>query len=114
MRPVLQQADIFLMTSRYEGMPIAALEAFEAGLPLATSDIAGMAEIMATHPMAVFLDPAAPQASADRIVALLADWRSDPLANSRRIASAWETRFSFPNWRRNLLGLVAKILTGKW
>jgi glycosyltransferase involved in cell wall biosynthesis len=109
-RPVLQQADIFLLTSRYEGMPIAALEAFEAGLPLASTDIAGMAEIIAAHPLATSFGKDQPELAAARIVALLDLWRTGPEEQALRIKTAWQPRFSFDVWRSKTIALVATLL----
>lgn len=110
-RPLLQEADLFLITSRYEGMPIAALEAFEAGLPLASTRIPGMAEILATHPMAVDFPPGAdPGAVAGRIVALVATARAEGPGAPARIRAAWAGRFGFDHWRGALSGLVDRLL----
>ncbi|GEM_PF-3311938 len=112
-RPVLQKADLFLMTSRYEGMPIAALEAFEAGLPIATTDIPGMAEIAAVHPMATLVQADRPQEAAQRIVALTVAWQSDVAANTSRIRAAWAPRFSFSRWQRDMTLLLGRILADR-
>lgn len=39
-------ADCFVLSSKTEGMPVAALEAMAAGLPLVTTDVAGCIELM--------------------------------------------------------------------
>jgi glycosyltransferase involved in cell wall biosynthesis len=108
-RPLLQGADLFLMTSRYEGMPIAALEAFEAGLPLASTTIPGMAGILAAHPLATALDRGDPQAAARAIRALVDTWRRDPEGHAARIRAAWAGRFSFPAWQREMRQLVQRL-----
>ncbi|MBL4919336.1 glycosyltransferase family 4 protein [Szabonella alba] len=109
-RPLLQAADLFLMTSRYEGMPIAALETFEAGLPLASTDIPGMAEIVAAHPMAVTFPADDPHEAAARIVALTERARQEGPAASERIRAAWAGRFSFPVWQDRMAGLLGILL----
>ncbi|MFN7051252.1 MAG: glycosyltransferase family 4 protein [Gemmobacter sp.] len=108
-RPILQEADVFLMTSRYEGMPIAALEAFEAGLPIATTDIPGMAEIIAAHPMILKIQGDNPAEAALRIMALVTTWRDDALGNGTGIRAAWADRFSFPHWQDQMAALIAHM-----
>jgi len=109
-RALLQEADVFVITSRYEGMPIAALEAFEAGLPLATTDIPGMAEIVAAHPMAITFRADQATDAAIRIVALTKAMRDDPIPHDRQIRAAWVPHFSFPVWQMGLRALVRTML----
>lgn len=45
----LLAADVFVMPSRFEGMPVAAIEALGTGLPCIFSDIAPFRELGATH-----------------------------------------------------------------
>jgi len=111
-RPYLAQSDLFLLPSRYEGMPIAALEAFEAGLPMALSDIPGMAEILDLHPMAVAIDPKAPEAVVLAVVDLVEKYRNTP-DTSKAIQSAWAGHFSYEKWRFGARKLLNDLLTSK-
>lgn len=43
----LKAADIFLLTSRWEGLPITIAEAFQAGLPVVATDAGGVRELVA-------------------------------------------------------------------
>lgn len=110
-RPVLQQGDLFLLTSRYEGMPIGALEAFEAGLPLALADIPGTLEIAQAHPLAQRLDMADLAGAAAQIEGLIARYRAAPAAENAAIRQAWAGRFSFAIWQRAVQGLVRTLTT---
>lgn len=112
LRPLLQQADLFLLTSRYEGMPIAALEAFEAGLPIAVTDIPGLDEIAAAHPMVALLRPGDAVQAAAQITALVAQYRMDVAGHNDHIRRAWQNGFSYIAWRRRAIALTAR-LTGK-
>lgn len=109
-RPILDQADIFLSTSRYEGMPIAALEAFEAGLPIATTEISGMKEIVGAHPMADFIPVHDTDVAAKRIEQLVFEMRSDEMRHTRKIRTAFANRFSFSKWSENLVPLIEQLL----
>jgi len=50
--PHLEQADIFLMPSRWEGFGLAAVEAMNAGLPVVLSSIPGLRELITNAPNA--------------------------------------------------------------
>lgn len=93
----LARSDVFLLTSRYEGMPIGALEAMQAGLPVALTRIDGTEEILARHPAAegfALNDPASAAASIQELAALICA-RPD-LAQD--IHAAWAKWFSFAAW----------------
>jgi glycosyltransferase involved in cell wall biosynthesis len=45
-RLLLDAADVFVLPSRHEGMPLAALEAMQAGLPVVATDVVGTAEVV--------------------------------------------------------------------
>lgn len=98
LRPWLARADLFLLTSRYEGLPIAALEAFEAGLPLALPAISGTAEIRDAHPMAAEIDLSSPAIAAARCTDLIRTFRKNRISHRATIHAAWEKGFSYPIW----------------
>lgn len=109
-RPVLAAADCYLLSSRYEGMPIGALEAFEAGLPLVLADIPGTEEIRAAHPRAVTLPRARPEAAAPAIEAAVTRYLSDPAGEGAAIRAAWGARFAPARWQAGMRALVTKML----
>jgi glycosyltransferase involved in cell wall biosynthesis len=108
-RALLAQADVLLMPSRYEGMPIAALEAFEAGLPMVLSDTPSMAGILALHPMAVALDITAPQAVAAEVVTLIDQFRRAP-NTTKQTQKIFALHFSYDRWQEKVQDLTAGML----
>jgi glycosyltransferase involved in cell wall biosynthesis len=67
---LLAAADVFVSTSRWEGMPLAVLEAAAAGLPLILSDVPGNRDVVDLGVEAVFVPSADPAALAAALVAL--------------------------------------------
>jgi glycosyltransferase involved in cell wall biosynthesis len=76
---VLAAADLFVSTAVWEGLPLAALEAAAAGLPLVMSDSPGNRDLAAWGVPVQLFERRAAAALAERIEKLL----SDPTARSR-------------------------------
>jgi glycosyltransferase involved in cell wall biosynthesis len=72
-RMLLDAADVFVLPSRQEGMPLAALEAMDAGLPVVATDVIGTAEIVAHGMTGTLVPPQDPPALAEALAELLAD-----------------------------------------
>jgi glycosyltransferase involved in cell wall biosynthesis len=82
--PFLAAADLFVMSSITEGLPISLLEAMSAGLPAVVTDVGGMGEIARLFSAALLVPPANPQALAD--VLSTAARRNGELAKMGNIA----------------------------
>lgn len=68
--PFLQEADIFLLPSKFEGMPMTIIEAMGTGLPIVASAVGGVPDMM-THRESGMLVPCEPEAVSDAVCALL-------------------------------------------
>ncbi len=71
LRERLRAADLFVMPSRSEGMPLALLEAMAAGTPALASRVGGVPRVAGD--CAVLVEPENPDALANALVSLLAD-----------------------------------------
>ncbi len=79
--------DVFVLSSRYEGLPIALLEAMAAGIPPVVTRVGGIPEVVVDGHDGILVDAGAPDELA-RAVALLLD---DP-AYARRLGAAAAAR----------------------
>lgn len=70
--PFLQKADVFVLPSVYEGMPMTIIEAMGTGLPIVASDVGGI-PTMVNHGESALLVPASDEAVADACNTLLRD-----------------------------------------
>lgn len=92
--PRLQQADLLLMTSRYEGYPAVLIEALAAGLPVVTTDCSpAIGEIMAHSDYGRVVTSRQPSAIAEAITIQLHQPRPDarstaPLLDRHRIGAS--------------------------
>ena len=100
-RPLMPAFDVLVMTSYYEAMPYVLLEALDAGLPIVSTDVGGMAEAVMEgrngHVVPVNR-PVEPMAEALRGLVADADRRRAMAAASRALAAdysvermVWET-----------------------
>ncbi len=88
----LAAADVFLLPSRDEGMPIAILEAMRAGLPIITSTIGGIPEMIEDGRSGILIEPGNPFKIAEAVMKLLKNKRlREELA--RRARTDFEKKF---------------------
>ena len=73
---LLAAADVFVLSSRHEGLPIAMLEAMAAGLPSVLTAVGGIPDVVAGGRAARLVSPGDPPSLATSIVELVGD---DPL-----------------------------------
>jgi len=72
-RLLLDAADVFVLPSRHEGMPLVALEAMEAGLPVVATRVIGSAEVVADGQTGLLVPPQDPAALGGALARLLGD-----------------------------------------
>lgn len=75
--------DMLLLTSRYEGLPITILEAMAVGIPIVSSDLDGVQEILVDGEDAALVEPGNAAAFASRVSELIAQPET-----ARRLADA--------------------------
>jgi len=80
--------DVFFLSSRWEGFPLAVLEAMATGLPVVAYDVAGVGEAIIEGETGHLISPGRPEAWRNRLAALLRDpdaARTFGLAGSDRV-----------------------------
>lgn len=70
---LLAEADIFVLASRYEGLPMSILEAMRAGLPVVATDVGGVSEAVQDGVTGFLLPRGDCAQLRDRLATLLAD-----------------------------------------
>lgn len=70
---ILPAFDVFALSSRHEGLPLALVEAMAAGVPVVATEVGGIPEIVTDGVEGILVRPGAPQALAVALAGLLAD-----------------------------------------
>jgi glycosyltransferase involved in cell wall biosynthesis len=110
-RQLLGSADLFVLSSRSEGLPLSILEAMASGLPVVASAVGGIPEVVIHDETGLLVPPGDPDALADALRRLLAD-----PALRRRLGAAGRARaereFSLERARRAHVELYERLLAG--
>lgn len=101
--PLLRAADVFVLSSQWEGMPNVLLEAMAAGLPCVAANVEGVDELIIPGETGLLVEPGDEQALAAQIIALL----SDPSAASRIAAAGQAHVRGHFTWDQTIRGFEA-------
>jgi glycosyltransferase involved in cell wall biosynthesis len=107
--PHLRNADVFVLASRSEGMPMSILEAMATALPVVASDVGGVHEVVDDGVTGFLVPPGDPSTLAERLGRLVGDGalRAAAGAAARRRV---EERFALPGWRARHVELYESLL----
>lgn len=97
---IVKSSDIFIMPSRYEGTPIALLEAGSLGIPIVATEVGGIPELVENQTHALLVPPDDPPALAEAVRTLMKDKKlASTLANNAhmRIQSHFNLETQFKN-----------------
>ena len=86
-RELLATADVFVLSTRSEGLPLSILEAMAAAVPVVASNVGGVAELVVEGETGMLVPPGDPAALGEAIERLLADQ-----SLARRLGEAARTR----------------------
>jgi glycosyltransferase involved in cell wall biosynthesis len=109
---LLARADVFVCSSRSEGMPVSILEAMAAGLPVVASAVGGVPEIVDDGRTGVLVPSGAVLPLADALARLLDD-RPGRERMGRAGREAALERYDLPRFRQAHLDLYARLLEGR-
>ncbi len=88
--PLLSEANVFVLASRYEPLGIAVMEAMAAGLPVVATSVGGLPELVTPHRNGTLVPPGNVEALGQAIIDLF-ECSDDAAisANARSASAAW-------------------------
>lgn len=92
-RQLMKACDIFVLTSKFEGLPITIIEAMFAGLPVIASDVGGVGELVHNNKNGFLLKTQSPDELAERIIYLIEN-RSKAVKMGKQGRAMAEKNFS--------------------
>lgn len=107
---VLPALDVFAMSSDTEGLPLVVLEAMATGLPVVSTAVGGIPNVVDEGQTGLLVPPADEQALRDRL-ARLKDDPAESRAMGARARDAAVTRYSAERMQRDYLELYAHVLS---
>jgi glycosyltransferase involved in cell wall biosynthesis len=109
---LLGAADLFVLPSLSEGLPLTVLEAMAAGTPVVATDVGGTSEALVHGETGLLVPPADAAALAGAIRTLLADrGRAERLAAAARVRI--REHFSAETMVRGITGIYEDILSAR-
>lgn len=108
---LLSQADIFVLSSDYEGLPLSVLEAMAAGLPVIATAVGGVPEILEGGKAGVLVPPRDADALAKAIVELARDEKKRTELSDygkKLVAEKFDIRRTVKEYERLYLELLKK------
>lgn len=108
--PALRGASAYLLTSRYEGFPNAAMEAMACGIPVVGYDVpGGVRDLVIQGVNGILVDDGNLQRLRSAVVSLLdGTMRFDPDIVSRSVAERFDTDLVVAQYRSVIEGLIAE------
>jgi len=106
-QPYLYAADVFVLTSDSEGLPLSVLEAMATGLPCVVTDVGGNSEAIEHNINGFLVPPGSPVAVANAIMHL----QSNPRERARMSHCARERVYTLFNIEETMAELQQAILT---
>jgi len=106
---LLHAADVFLLPSWMEGMPISVLEAMRAGIPIIATDVGAIPDMIEDGESGLLIKPREPKQIADAVIRLAEDevLRRALAEDCRKV---FEERFELSECTKEMLALYREVL----
>jgi glycosyltransferase involved in cell wall biosynthesis len=107
--PFLRSLDVFVLPSRYEGLPLALLEAMATGTPVVAADVGGVGEAVVSGEDGLLVPPDDAPALAAGIRRLL-EAEEERAGLGVRAREVWRSRFTAELMQQSYRDLFARLV----
>lgn len=108
--PFLRSLDLFVLPSRYEGLPLALLEAMSTGAAVVAAEVGAVGEAMVSGETGVLVPADDPPALAEGIRRLLDDGEERKSLGARA-REVWRSQFSAEAMQRSYANLLTRLVS---
>jgi len=109
MARLYQSADIMLNPSTVDNMPNSILEALASGVPVVSTHVGGIPDMVRDRETALLIEPENPEAMAQAVLELIEN--QDQAARLRKNGLQHVKQFSWPEVKRQWLGIYHRLTT---
>jgi len=106
---LMQKSKIFVLPSRWEGLPMVILEAMASGIPIVATKVGGIPEIIEDGKDGILVEPENPEELAKAILRLLSDVNLRSLISLNAYKKVKE-EYSIERYIRDLLNLYCELV----
>ena len=110
--PYFSAADVFIMSSSSEGLPVSLLQAFSQDLPSIVTDVGGMAEVVRLAKSGLIV-PASDASAMSAAILRLANHEIERELFSKNAIAAFESRFSIQVMADAYMGLYGNSVRSR-
>ena len=107
---ILSSLDVFVLTSRWEGLPVVVLEAMAAGLPVVATNTGGVSEIISEGRTGYLVDPDDVKSMSKRVVELLENVQLRNEIAKLSVSVFEREDFSLNGMVRDTVGVYSSLL----
>lgn len=104
----LRGLDLYVNTSRHEGIPMSVLEAMACGLPVVAPRVGGLSEIVEHGRQGFLIEGSSPEKFAEACLRILGD-RGFTVICPLRPGCAWRRSFRPIRWRNTIGGCIVSL-----
>lgn len=109
---LIKDFNVFLLTSKQEGFPLVIIEAMAAGVPVISTNVGGISEVIKNNETGILIPPESPKELSKAVIELLSDKKlTKDIIDNAQIAV--NKHFTVENMTSNTLNIYKQVMESK-